>query len=594
MSAEPAGGLLQLVLWVLIIVPPLFLLAGMQYAALTLPFWDHFELIDSIDRAASGTLTLPDLWSAHNHSRPMMYRIVMVLNALATGWDLRSEYIYLLGSLWGAFLIQALALKKLCLGLDGTRRLILIAALSIVAFSPVGHNNHWWSMMFQLTFAHAMIVLALLAVAFGPLSWKHSFAAAAACWLATYTLTNGLVAFVACALVAHMSGPSLSRITRFGVFWIANIILVLVAYLPGLKESGGPPPAVGSLLLFVLSYMGAPLAGLIHFPFRSMFDIPDNVTFTNAIAGFFLLGLILAAAFPLRRADRRDYPAARAFLGFALFALGSAAFTAWGRAEAPPHGLSWANSSRYTLFSSYLLYALMYYWALPRSGDSRRVSARFAVVFIVMAAGFGGRTYFHSIPIYRESHEFNRTLSRAWGREGTDLDKFLYPNAEQLARFRAKLRGLRMGPYRDAFPAAANNLTEQIAGVRILDEFGISGMRDDPAAGRILFAHPHSQFGMLVPSGRTGVRFRYGIIPGAVTVTPPTDGVEFRLLLRTGPTDKALWSFLWRVGAVTDGAITVPIPKDLPPLSVLIFETLPAGSTISDWAYWSDIVFAGP
>ena len=104
-----------------------------------------------------------------------------------TGWDIRSEYVYLMAAMYGAFLIQAITLWRI----GGRRKdgwyLGVIALLSIFSFSPCGHNNHWWSMMIPLHFANLFLVLALISIATSPCSWssKTSYRAFSAGWLPT-------------------------------------------------------------------------------------------------------------------------------------------------------------------------------------------------------------------------------------------------------------------------------------------------------------------------------------------------------------------------------------------------------------------------
>ena len=123
---------------------------GLQYIAITVPFWDHCELGRLMIRIHDQGFHASDLWAPHNHTRPAVYRAVLLANAWLTDWDIRSEYIYLVGSLYAAFLILAYGLWIVAGRRMSTRYLGALAVLSMFSFSPVAHNNHWWSMMTQL------------------------------------------------------------------------------------------------------------------------------------------------------------------------------------------------------------------------------------------------------------------------------------------------------------------------------------------------------------------------------------------------------------------------------------------------------------
>ena len=341
------------VMWACIVAPPLFLLVAIQHAAVTHPFWDYCGLIPYFDQLHNGTLSFSDLFAPHNQSRPATWRALILANAWLTGWDIRSEYVYLLIALIGAFLMQVLLLQRCCARCSHLRQLALVALLSIVSFSPAAHNNHWWSMLIQFDMGHLFIVTAFTLVAWRENQWRDHLLAAIVCWLATYTVTYGLVAFVACAVVAQVFSPSPQRVHRLTLFWAANIALVLVIYVPGLPDIHRGLPSPGRWLVFTLAYIGSPAAGLIWFPFDSQFDLPHatSVTVRNAVAGLILVAILAIKGYSLIRARERS-PAARAFSTFALFALGSAVLTGLGRAQFGEYGVANANASRFVLFGS--------------------------------------------------------------------------------------------------------------------------------------------------------------------------------------------------------------------------------------------------
>ena len=138
--------------------------------------------------------------------------------------------------------------------------------------------------------------------------------------------------------------------------------------------------------------------------------------------------------------------------------------------------------------------------------------------------------------------------------------------------------------------AASSDLTDLVATGKRLDQFHINDLRDIPPLGRVLFAHPRSQF-VLPVHGKT-VQFEFGIVGSAVTAVPPTDGVEFRVLAET--TDARGSVVLWSkkldpLGSPSDRrpqSATVTVSGNA---SSIVFETLPGETSTSDWAYWRNI-----
>jgi hypothetical protein len=443
----------------LVALPPIFVFCAVQYAAVTLPYWDHVELGRMIVDYRDGHMAWSQLWAGHNHDRPLTYRVLLLLNAIATGWDLRSEYVYMFGAIYGAFALQAYALWR-ALGRSGTAFLPLLLVVSIVAFSPAGQHNHWWSMMLELNLAHLFVLAALIAVACSPRTWGGNLLAAACCWLATYTLTNGLVAFVAAMLISQMAQPRPLRPSRFLLFWLANFALVLRLYLPGLPEPPGHLPAPGRLAHFSLAYLGSPLASLFHFPYRDHLDCPADATRLNTAMGALLLAGAAVLAWRLRRLFNQGRPGALLFAGFALLGIGSSLATGWARADFNAAGIINANASRYTLFASYLIVGIVMGLAevarvtreavvadtAPAPGRAVRWAGMAALGLLTL---LGGLTYVRSVHVYRAAHRFNLLLAAAFADPGpSNLDASIYPSLEVTRALKANLKRLHLGPYR--------------------------------------------------------------------------------------------------------------------------------------------------
>src|SRR5580700_8322524 len=97
---------LRALLWLVIVLPAVFLLLMVQYSAITYPFADHCEFIGLFAKLHNHQLSWADLWQAHNHARPLTFRALILLNGALTGWDIRSEFVYLPPFLLAAFLVQ--------------------------------------------------------------------------------------------------------------------------------------------------------------------------------------------------------------------------------------------------------------------------------------------------------------------------------------------------------------------------------------------------------------------------------------------------------------------------------------------------------
>jgi hypothetical protein len=463
-AEDPAGRpdaaprWLSTALVALIALPALFVFFAIQHSALTVPFYDHIEFGRMLVRFHDGQFHWSELWSGHNHGRPLTLRVICLVNALLTDWDLRSEYAYVYMAIYGAFAALAWALWRATRGVATATRLALLAVLSLLAFSPVGHNNHWWSFMLQLDLAHLFIVCTLIAVAFRPRSLGANALAAASCWLATYTLTNGLVAFVIAAATAQVAQARRLAMGPISWFWLANLVVVFPTYLIGLPETGSTVrPSLVQMVVFALAYLGAPLASLAHFPYVENFHLPKGPTPTNAAYGALLAMAWLALSWNQRHKLRPGDAGALLLVALGGFAMGSAVLTAWARAAFDAYGVHNANGSRFTIFSSYLLLAILFGTAgilAERARGTPPAPARpawNAVGWVAFAAFVlvAGNTYRRSVRVYRTAHQFNIGITAEYfaPQEGSHF-QFLYPRPEVPRQLMADLRRLKLGPYR--------------------------------------------------------------------------------------------------------------------------------------------------
>ena len=225
--------------------------------------------------------------------------------------------------------------------------------------------------------------------------------------------------------------------------------------------------------------------------------------------------------------------------------------------------------------------------------DQRSIHARTCALCrlsLLVLLGCATATYARSWKVYGQARHFDQLLNTAYGAVPNEspFDHLIYPIREEIAGYKATLRRLRIGPYRDA---PDDRALQRLAKTKLADEFGISGLRtgDD---GLILFAHPHTKFSIDV-SRAGAIHFRYGMLPNAVTATPPTDGVEFRVLVPDAVSERVLWSSIWRPvpGTLSEQPVKVALPgTDFS--GTLIFETLTAGRFENDWAYWADLVIS--
>jgi hypothetical protein len=429
-------------------LPVIYGLAVIQYSAVAYPYYDHMNLVRYLSSYYDGTLSVADLFSGQAQTRPFFPRLIFVLNAIATDWDVRSEFTYIILSIHGTFLVFLYYLRH---SLSGDRLAFAIAALvtSIFVFSPVANTNFWWSLMLLETLAVLLATISLLIVSYNRESWGANVAAALVAWAAAYSLSNGIFVFAALFIAHQLAGPRLFALNRFAIFWLANLVLLCAIYVPGLPLAHGHP-SFSDFIWFTFADLGNPLASLLWYRYTTPFDTPRAMAFNAAFGVIFLLVVMITLPGAHRRL-RNGLPEAFVFISFAGFAAISVIVTAVGRAGLAVHG---ANSPRYSTFSAYLILGLVIYcaavWVRERPGTPLTSVRKYvALGLFVIFIGCSAAAYVRAVPVYRLAHDFNQVAASAYPPDAgpTELDRLIYPNVEEFRSLKRTLHRLGLGPY---------------------------------------------------------------------------------------------------------------------------------------------------
>ena len=458
--------------------------------------------------------------------------------------------------------------------------------------------------MLALNLNHLLTVLALSIMVFNPRGWRTNVAAAALCWLSAYTFTNGLFLILVVALISQLASARPLRPGKTTAFWTLNIALLYWTYFPiGGHEDFAVHPALQDLVAFILMNIGHPLAALIHFSFQNQFEPATGVTLSIICGSLITLGYfaILIARRELFRTPSAPF---LILIGFGAFTLLSAGAVAWTRGAFDQYGIRNGNNSRYVMTGAYIVFGMLYFlfadgakvlggisgaWTAKVSLRSRVLTGVCAyALFVVLSA----RSYAASVKIYQEARDFNLVISRGFAPDAspTSVDKYLFPNTDKLSVLRKDLLRLRIGPYREMYSTTVDQTaTQTLSQGKLIDQFGINGMRQEGGL-QFLFAHPHSQFALPVSGAVHAVDFRYGMLDGALTLTPRPGPVEFQVSFQaSGAMPERIWSA--RLDPAANQKDRGSHNASVTPAGAgqLIFETIAVGPFQNLWTYWSDV-----
>lgn len=430
-----------------ILLPPFYFFVMVQYGAITLPYWDHLATAKQIIEFFDGSLTWQSLIEPQAQARPLFPRLIFIANAAMTRWDIRSEYAYIYLTVGGAWITLLYGLWRTSGSWGRTPTLAAAVLISIVAFSPVGSTNHTWSLMLLATLSYFCAIAAFVIVSLHPLSRSANIIAAILAWVAAYSISQGLFVFPVILIVQQLIATNKFWPTRWSAFWLVNLVVCYVLYIPGVPLSGGPHPRLFDFFAFIAVYIGNPLGSLLWFPNQGAIDLPYTII-VNGIAGIIILGMVVLSA---RRAFL-ELSAKRSetviFFSLTTYASMSAIVTAWGRANGP-YAIASANSSRYSIFAACFLFALIFYYAPKLARGDLRFNSWYKVGTVVFTMA-SIVTYGRAIKVYQVEHRNNEWLADIYPLhpEPSDLDNRAYPDPVYLRSVRADLFRLSIGPYR--------------------------------------------------------------------------------------------------------------------------------------------------
>ena len=248
-------------------IPPLFIVATVTRYGVNVPFWDQWEFVKLLDKAAAGQLEFKDFWEQHNEHRLVLPRVIMLALAKATQWDIRYE---IAANVVVAFLV----LGMLVLLIERTVRPVapvivpwLILAASLTTFSLTQWLNWIWGWQLQIFMNALAAVATVWALARWRGRWPGLVLALLAAIAGALSFATGLI-LLALIPLALLIGPRFDQ----GASRLAHVALtaaigagVAALYLNKFRHPGQQPSPLFllshpvSYSYYVLTYMGSGL-----------------------------------------------------------------------------------------------------------------------------------------------------------------------------------------------------------------------------------------------------------------------------------------------------------------------------------------------
>lgn len=152
-------------------IPPFLIAVTVVRYGVNVPYWDQWELVKLLDKAATGQLGFTDFWEQHNEHRLVLPRAVMLALARATDWDIQYELAANVVVALGVFGMLALLIERTVRSVAPGLTPWLILAASLSTFSLTQWENWLWGWQLQVFMNTLAAVVAVWALACWGARW---------------------------------------------------------------------------------------------------------------------------------------------------------------------------------------------------------------------------------------------------------------------------------------------------------------------------------------------------------------------------------------------------------------------------------------
>ncbi|EFK11131.1 conserved hypothetical protein [delta proteobacterium NaphS2] len=353
-------------LLLLIAVMPAMVTGCLIYAyGVNVPFWDQWDCPGVVLlKAHEGTLGFGDLLAQHNESRMLFPKIIFLLLAKLTGWNIRYETLL---TFMGACLVSLniYILLKHTTTVAFHTRVFLLFLLNLLIFSPMQYMNFLWGMEL-VNFIPIISITTCLAIVYSNMGDAAKFILfSILATISTYSFANGLLCWIIMlpllAIKTWKQRYDVKRLFLMGIT-ISVFLLNVLIYFFDYAKPDHHPSFLAALLsplktaLAFLTFMGAPLGEKEQIP--------------SVIFGVILIGLFSAVCVHLFKMFRKgiSIDLFLPWLALGIYSLLSGLMVSVGRMD---FGVL---ASRYITFSAYLSVALIVIFVMFAASNGTIIS----------------------------------------------------------------------------------------------------------------------------------------------------------------------------------------------------------------------------
>lgn len=324
------------------IILVLLLLVITIFWGIDFPYMDQWEAVSLMEKLFTHTLNFQDFTAQHNEHRILFPKLIMVLGASLTHWNITLElYINIFLGIC-LFWVISKPIKILFKKEEIPYKFGLISIISLLIFSLSQYENWRWGWQIQIFLNVWMVCLGIYWLTKSTISNWYFLGAMVAGIIATYSFANGLLFWVVGVIVLWNLPLKNTQKYTYSIIWIVLAMFLAWSYMEGYHRPEEHPIPVFTLNYFlnygafVLAYLGNPL-----------FESDANASFIFGIVGVLIYGYGWYRIYTQKSFDKSHYSI---FFYWSLYTLMSAGLTALGRTGL---GLPSASASRYVTICNF-------------------------------------------------------------------------------------------------------------------------------------------------------------------------------------------------------------------------------------------------
>ena len=416
-------------------VPFIVLFIMIYTYGVNIPFFDDWAFVDLIDKYLSGALAFQDLWAQHNEHRPLTVKVVTLVSACLTNWNLVSMMMFSAFVAFLTFVIIAFQIGRTfrILKIGGYGLLIIFSSLMLSGLSQ--YENWTWAIASHWFLVNFFAVSAFVLLSNRSLgAWGFALAVVCA-GLSFLSMAHGILALILGLFMLMLEpkdseGQRMSKRIRM-LFWATMTVLFTLIYFVNFTRHSDSLPFSSFLNepIVVLKYVAAyPASALLR-------DIEFEALIFGSIS-LVLFGFVAFISIRKMWQDPKYYWAFMPWVSIGFYVVGTGFLTAMGRV-----GFGWeqALTGRYTTMSALFYVALMVLlWGLMKDYEVGKkgencwgrigLAANIVVSVMIALSIFSSVRMFHYFPDFREK----RLAAKDTLLTGGDRNNLLliFPDAE--------------------------------------------------------------------------------------------------------------------------------------------------------------------